>query len=95
MLGLYDRADDVMGVGRIAALAASQAQGLFGSSSAPNPLVLVIVAATLCATWLAPNTIALAGRFRPSTAMGLLAGAALAFSLLSMHSPTEFLYFNF
>jgi alginate O-acetyltransferase complex protein AlgI len=95
MLGFHDSAAATIGPGQLAGRAAKQAEGLFGSTSAPVSLVVTILVATLCTTWLAPNSTALAARFRPSPVLGILAGAALAFSLLTMHRPTEFIYFNF
>ena len=94
MLGLEDSGPAISAT-ELIGLASKQAQGLFGSNSAPLPLVLGAFAAVLCASWVAPNTIALGDRFRPTLTLGLLTGIVLAFCLLSMHRPAEFLYFNF
>jgi alginate O-acetyltransferase complex protein AlgI len=95
MVGLGDAALPVVDARRLVAIAADQAQGLFGSQSAPLSMVLVVLAAALVAVWRAPNSIALAGRFRASNAVAAISGAVLAFCLLAMHRPAEFLYFNF
>jgi D-alanyl-lipoteichoic acid acyltransferase DltB (MBOAT superfamily) len=93
MLGFYDSAVATTGPSQLASSASEQ--GLFGSNSGPMALVVTILIGTLCITWLAPNSIALAARFRPSPVLGVLAGAALAFSILTMRHPSEFLYFIF
>jgi len=95
MLGLTKSGAATIDAARLTAIAAEQAQGLFGSQSAPLALVLAVLGAALLAVGRAPNSIALAGRFQPSRALGALSGAALAICLLSMHRPAEFLYFNF
>lgn len=95
MFGFVDSGASNMGPTQLSQLAAEKSQGLFGSHSAPLFLVLTVLGATLALSWLAPNSIAMSARFRPSIWRATLAGLTLGFCLLTLHRPTEFLYFNF
>ena len=95
MLGLSSSLKTAIDPTQLFAVAAAQAQGLFGSNTAPAGFVLTAYGATLSLLWLAPSSIQLVSRFRPSATLGFVAGTALALALLSLHQSTEFLYFNF
>ncbi|MES2633883.1 MAG: MBOAT family O-acyltransferase [Pseudomonadota bacterium] len=94
MLGLRD-GPATLGVTQLARQAAERGQGLFGTSSGPVALVLAVTGAVLVGAWLGPNSIALASRFKPRIALGIVSGIGLATAILVMQRPTEFLYFNF